>query len=141
MFGTIFMSQNFSIVVSKSINASIVNISSIYGLVAPDQELYIDTPRNSSEIYGMTKAAILNFTKYLSVYLAKKNIRSNSISPGGILFKQGPKFIEKYSKKVPLNRMAKADEMLGAILFLLDDSKSSYINGANIQIDGGFTSW
>ena len=121
--------------------SSIVNIASIYGLVAPDQSLYSDTPRNSSEIYGMTKAATISFTQYLSVYLKEKKIRCNSISPGGIYFKQGPEFIEKYSNKVPMNRMASEEEIASGIMFLLDADQASYVNGTNLVIDGGFTAW
>ena len=84
---------------------------------------------------------MINLTKYLSVYLADYGIRCNCISPGGILFEQGPKFVENYSKKVPLNRMAKVNEITGAVKFLLDSESSSYINGENISVDGGFTSW
>ena len=140
-FAPIFMTQGFIKVAKKDLNPSIINIASIYGIKAPDQSLYIDTPRNSSEIYGMSKAGIINLTKYLSVYLSKYNIRCNCISPGGVLFKQGPEFIKNYSEKVPLNRMAQVNEIVGSIKFLLDSNSSSYVNGANISIDGGFTSW
>ena len=89
----------------------------------------------------MTKAAVINLTKYLAVYLSKYGIRCNCISPGGVLFKQGPKFIKNYSKKVPMNRMANAEEIVKSVSFLLDDKSSSYINGSNITVDGGFTAW
>ncbi len=140
-FAPIFMVQGFIKIKNDNLSPSIVNIASIYGINAPDQKLYTDTPRNSSEIYGMTKAGIINLTKYLSVYLAKYKIRCNCISPGGILFKQGPNFIENYSRKVPMNRMAKVDEVVASVRFLLEDKSSSYINGVNIPVDGGFTSW
>lgn len=141
IFGPIFMVQNFIQLAPRNNTASIVNLGSIYGIVAPDQNMYKDTPRNSSEIYGMTKAATINFTKYLSVYLKDLKIRCNCVSPGGVLFKQGPKFIKSYSNKVPLKRMANVDEIVEAIIFLLDSSKSSYINGTNLLVDGGFTAW
>ena len=141
IFAPILMVQGFIKVANKKLYPSIINIASIYGINAPDQSLYTDTPRNSSEIYGMSKAAIINFTKYLSVYLSKYNIRCNCISPGGILFKQGPSFIKNYSKKVPMGRMANVEEILGSINFLLENDNSSYVNGANISVDGGFTSW
>jgi len=141
MFAPILMTQGFIKLAPKDYSASIVNLGSIYGVVAPDQSLYEDTPRNSSEIYGMTKAATINLTKYLSVYLSNYKIRCNCVSPGGVLFKQGPKFIKSYSNKVPLNRMANVNEIVSAIIFLIDNSKSSYINGLNMLVDGGFTSW
>jgi len=137
----IYMSQGFLRVAAPNNQASIVNIASIYGLVAPDQSLYSDTPRNSSEIYGMTKAATISFTQYLAVYLGKHNIRCNCVSPGGVLFKQGPEFISNYSKKVPMSRMANQEEIVAGIMYLLDVNQSSYVNGANLVIDGGFTAW
>jgi NAD(P)-dependent dehydrogenase (short-subunit alcohol dehydrogenase family) len=141
MFAPIYMIQEFIKLAPQDYSASIVNIGSIYGIVAPDQSLYEDTPRNSSDIYGMTKAATINLTKYLAVYLKEYKIRCNCVSPGGVLFKQGPKFIKSSSSKVPLNRMADVGEIVEAVSFLLDNSKSSYINGLNMVVDGGFTSW
>jgi NAD(P)-dependent dehydrogenase (short-subunit alcohol dehydrogenase family) len=94
----------------------------------------------SSEIYGMTKAAIINFTKYLASFYKDSNARFNCVSPGGIEFNQGPEFKKKYSAKVPLGRMADVKEISEVICFLLS-KKSSYINGENISIDGGFTKW
>lgn len=120
--------------------SSIVNLGSIYGLTAPDQSIYLDTPRNSSEIYGMTKAANINLTKYLATYLKKYQIRSNCVSPGGIYFNQGNNFVNEYSKKVPMSRMADVNEIAEGILFLLDNKKSQYINGHNLVIDGGLLS-
>lgn len=137
----IYMSQGFIKIAVPDYKASIVNIASIYGLIAPDQSLYSDTPRNSSEIYGMTKAATINLTKYLAVYLAKQKIRCNCVSPGGILLTQGPEFVSNYSNKVPMERMAYEEEIVAGIIYLLDATQSSYVNGANLVIDGGFTSW
>ena len=106
MMAPIFMIQGFLEMAKPNYESSIVNIASIYGIVAPDQSLYTDTPRNSSEIYGMTKAATINLTQYLSVYLADRKIRVNCVSPGGVQFRQGPEFIKAYSAKVPMARMA-----------------------------------
>ena len=141
MAAPIFMVQEFLGVAGKNFESSIVNIGSIYGVTAPDQELYVDTPRNSSEIYGMTKAAVINLTQYLSVYLAGHKIRCNCVSPGGIRLTQGPLFVDAYSKKVPLGRMGYETEIANAVCFLLDESKASYVNGANLVVDGGFTAW
>lgn len=141
MMAPIFMSQKFLGVAKDNYKSSIVNIGSIYGVTAPDQKIYLDTPRNSSEIYGMTKAAIINLTQYLAVYLSDRKIRCNCVSPGGILFQQGEKFIQAYSKKVPIGRMGSEREVAAAVCFLLDAKKSSYVNGANLMVDGGFTAW
>lgn len=137
----ILMAQQFmKATVSCKRQRRLVNIASIYGHVAPDLTMYEDTPRMSSEIYGMTKAAIINFTQYLASYYSGCNARFNCVSPGGIEFQQGPEFKRKYSSKVPLMRMASETEISEVIHFLLSD-KSSYINGENIFVDGGLTKW
>jgi NAD(P)-dependent dehydrogenase (short-subunit alcohol dehydrogenase family) len=139
--GTILMTKNFmKAKKGSSLPIRVVNLGSIYGEVAPDLSIYGDTPRMSSEIYGMTKAAIINFTKYLASFYKDSNARFNCVSPGGIEFNQGPEFKKKYSAKVPLGRMADVKEISEVICFLLS-KKSSYINGENISIDGGFTKW
>ncbi len=139
--GTIFMTKSFMKVFGdKTYNKKVVNLGSIYGDVAPDLSIYDDTPRMSSEIYGMTKAAIINFTKYMTSYYRGFNTNFNSVSPGGIEFQQGEIFKKKYSDRVPMNRMAQSDEVADAIIFLLSE-KSNYINGENIFVDGGLTKW
>ena len=141
VIAAIFMTQNFMRVTQNSEHARrVINIGSIYGEVAPDLTIYGDTPRMSSEIYGMTKAAIINFTKYLTSYYKGKNVTFNCVSPGGIDSNQGPEFKINYNKKVPLNRMADVGEIANVIGFLISD-KSSYINGENIFVDGGLTKW
>jgi len=139
--GTILMTKYF-MESTKQLGSkiSIVNLGSIYGAIAPDLSIYEDTPRASSEIYGMTKASIINFTQYLASYYKDTNARFNCVSPGGIEFEQGPIFKKKYSAKVPLGRMAKTKEISEVIYFLLSE-KSSYINGENIFVDGGLTKW
>lgn len=138
---SIFMTQQFMrITAGNMCEKRVVNVGSIYGHVAPDLTIYNDTPRMSSEIYGMTKAAIINFTQYLASYYKGCNARFNCVSPGGIEFKQGPNFKRSYSKKVPMNRMAQASEISDVICFLLS-TKSSYVNGENIFVDGGLTKW
>ena len=139
--GTILMTKNFMRVSSnENIEKRIVNLGSIYGHVAPDFTIYGDTPRMSSEVYGMTKAAIINFTQYLASYYKGHNARFNCVSPGGINSTQGLFFKNSYSEKVPLKRMAEVEEVAEVICFLLS-KKSSYINGENIFVDGGFTKW
>jgi len=121
-------------------NGTIINIGSIYGIVSGDMSIYNEGDRRTPEIYGATKAAVINLTKYFATYMASNNVRVNCISPGGIYNNQAAKFIENYSRKVPMNRMGHADELLGSLEYLLSD-KSSYVTGQNIVVDGGFTCW
>lgn len=128
---------------NKQKNGSIVNIGSLYGIVSPDFKIYGDNDRKNSEIYGATKAGIIQMTKYFAVYLADKGIRVNCVSPGGIFNQNNPQnkeFIEKYNKRCPMNRMANDIEMVGGVAYLSSDI-SSYVNGHNLIIDGGYTSW
>ena len=127
----------------KQSKASIVNISSIYGLISPNFSIYSDGDRKNSEIYGATKAGIIQMTKYFCAYLASRNIRSNCISPGGIYNPKNPQsdfFIKSYSEKCPMQRLASADEVAGGVAYLLSDI-SSYTNGHNLIIDGGYSCW
>jgi NAD(P)-dependent dehydrogenase (short-subunit alcohol dehydrogenase family) len=124
---------------------NIINISSIYGNISPDQRIYEYTKQQGKVFikpisYAVSKAGILNLTRYLATYWAKKNVRVNTLSLGGVLNKQDKRFIKEYVQRVPLGRMAKADEYNSAILFLASEA-SSYLTGSNIIIDGGFTAW
>jgi len=126
---------------------SIINISSIYGIVGPDQRIYegswyeeLGGKINTPLVYSATKAAVIGMTKHLSTYWGSKGVRINAISPGGVSSGQNKTFIDKYSDRVPLGRMAEAEELVGALLFLASDA-SSYVNGHNIIIDGGLTAW
>jgi len=123
--------------------ASIINIASSYGSVSPDFRIYTDLARKNSEVYGATKAGVIQMTKYFAVHLAERNIRTNCISPGGLLnpdAPQGPDFQTHYNFRTPMQRMGKSDEMLGALLYLASDA-ASYTTGQNLTIDGGFTAW
>jgi gluconate 5-dehydrogenase len=121
-------------------SASIINIASIYGLLSPDFKIYLKGDRFSSEIYGATKASIIQITKYFAVLFAKNNIRVNAISPGGILNKniQTKRFIKNYSNRVPLKRMANVEDLFTAIFYLSSDY-SKYSTGQNIIVDGGLS--
>jgi NAD(P)-dependent dehydrogenase (short-subunit alcohol dehydrogenase family) len=121
--------------------SSIINVSSIYGIVSPDQRIYGNTGINSSSAYGSSKAGVIQLTQYLATYLAQKKIRVNCISPGGIFNNQPKYFLQRYIERTPLGRMGVADDILGAIVFLSSEKASGYITGENIVIDGGFTTW
>jgi NAD(P)-dependent dehydrogenase (short-subunit alcohol dehydrogenase family) len=128
---------------AKFKNGSIINIASLYGLVSPDYRIYTDCPRKNSEMYGATKAGIIQMTKYFAVHLAERQIRVNAISPGGIYNPdnpQGDDFIKNYSFRCPMKRMAEDEEMLGAAIYLSSEA-ASYTTGQNIAVDGGFSSW
>lgn len=117
---------------------SIVNISSIYGILSPDQRIYKNFIKPVS--YSVTKSGVLNLTRYLATYWATKNVRVNTLSPGGVFNNQANDFVKKFSSRVPMERMAKKSEYNGAILFLVSDA-SSYMTGANLVVDGGWTAW
>ncbi len=124
----------------KQGNGSIINIASIYGLVAPDQNIYGDSGFNSSVVYGTGKAAVLQMTKYLASYWGHQGIRVNAITPGGVLDESNnhPVFRENYHRRTPLGRMMNREEIRGPLVFLASDA-SSYVTGHNLVVDGGFT--
>ena len=125
----------------------IVNLCSIYGLVGPDQRIYSNSPavqegqpRFKPADYAVTKAGVLGLTRYLATYYAGRNIRANALTPGGIYNNNDDAFIQAYSARTVMGRMANKDEMNGALLFLASDA-SSYMTGANLVVDGGWTAW
>jgi len=124
---------------------SIIQTASIYGEVAPDQRiydgsLYLGQQISTPAVYAASKAAVIGLTKYLAAYWGKHGIRVNTLTPGGVESGQNDTFNRRYSERVPLGRMAQADEMEAALLFLASDA-SSYITGQNLIVDGGLTSW
>ena len=116
----------------------ILNIASDLAIISPDQRIYDDGVKPAS--YGVAKAGVVNLTKYLATYLAKKNIRVNSLSPAGVYNNQSDKFVSKFSNLIPMNRMAEPDEYKGAVVFMCTDA-SSFMTGHNLVIDGGRTIW
>ena len=143
--GTFFCIQNYIKWARKKRHkkGNIINIASIYGMVSSDPRIYTDCNRKNSEIYGATKAGIIQMTKYFSVHAAQYGMRVNSVSPGGIFNPdepQGRDFVKNYSHRCPMGRMAKCDEIIGGILYLSSDA-ASYVTGQNLAIDGGLTCW
>jgi NAD(P)-dependent dehydrogenase (short-subunit alcohol dehydrogenase family) len=124
---------------------AIVNVASHYGIVAPDQRMYASlrrdgTPFFKPAVYTASKAGVIGLTRYLAAYWGQAGVRVNTLSPGGVLAAQDPGFVAEYESRVPLGRMARADEYDGAVVFLLSDA-ASYMTGANLIVDGGFTAW
>ena len=116
----------------------ILNIASDLSIISPDQRIYDDGVKPAS--YGVAKAGVVNLTKYLATYLAKKNIRVNSLSPAGVYNNQSEEFVSKFSNLIPMDRMAEQDEYKGAVVFMCSDA-SSFMTGHNFIIDGGRTIW
>ncbi|MBA3333828.1 MAG: SDR family oxidoreductase [Actinobacteria bacterium] len=124
---------------------SIVNVSSIYGLLSPVQDLYAFRRERGETFvkpvaYSVSKSAVLNLTRYLATYWAGAGVRVNTLTLAGVWNDQAPEFLEAYSARVPMGRMLQADEALGALVFLASDA-SSYVTGSNVVVDGGWSAW
>lgn len=128
---------------AKINRGSIINVSSIYGLVSPDQNIY-EYKRKSGEdfykpvAYSASKSGLINLTRYLATYWAKKNVRVNSITIAGVFNDQDKDFLDAYTSRIPIGRMANADEYNGSMIYLASKA-SSYVTGSNLIIDGGWT--
>lgn len=125
----------------------VVNVSSTYGVVAPDQRIYAgvkspyaETGFNTPVSYAVTKTAVLGLTRYLSTYWGERNIRVNALTPHGVYDHHDEAFVRNFVYRSPMGRMARNDEYRGALLFLVSDA-SSYMTGANLVVDGGWTAW
>lgn len=126
-------------------SGSIVNTLSIYGIAAPDQRIYEGSSYeghaiNTPAIYSASKAGLWGLTKYLATYWGSRGVRVNAITPGGVFSGQNETFVNRYSARVPLGRMARREELAGALVFLASDA-SSYVTGQNLIVDGGLTTW
>lgn len=122
----------------KNKSGSVVNISSIYGFLAPDFKIYEGTKMTSPVAYSAIKGAIINLTKYFASYYGKYKIRVNTISPGGIFDSQNKIFVNRYIAKTFLKRMGSPDDIANAVYFLVSED-STYITGHNLIVDGGYS--
>lgn len=122
----------------KQQSGSIVNISSIYGIVGPDFSLYEGTEMTMPAAYSAIKGGLINFSRYLASYYGHDGVRVNCVSPGGIFDHQNEAFVERYEQKVPMRRMGLPKDIAPSVGFLLSDD-SSYITGHNLVVDGGWT--
>jgi NAD(P)-dependent dehydrogenase (short-subunit alcohol dehydrogenase family) len=142
--GLFLVTQIFGGAMVRTGRGTIINIGSLYASVSPDARFYdhipSDPPFLKPPAYGASKAAVLNLTKYLSAHLAPHGVRVNALSPGGVLGGQDPEFKRKFCERVPLGRMATADDLRGPLLFLASRA-SAYVTGINLMVDGGFTVW
>ena len=138
--------QVFGGVMAEKGTGIIINISSDYGIIAPNQSIYRrDGVSESHQIikpvsYSVVKHGIMGLTKYLAVYWAKRGVRVNTLCPASLENGQNPEFVQKISELIPMGRMSRPDEYVGTVLYMLSDA-SSYMTGATVVLDGGRTIW
>jgi 2-deoxy-D-gluconate 3-dehydrogenase len=141
--GAFLCAQALAPALLASGRGAIVNVASTYGLVGPDQRLYDDglgVHRVKPPTYSATKAALVGLTKYLAAYYGGRGLRANALVPGGVYAGHDDGFVRRYAARTPLGRMARRDEYCGALQFLLSDA-ASYMTGACLVVDGGWTAW
>jgi NAD(P)-dependent dehydrogenase (short-subunit alcohol dehydrogenase family) len=142
--GLFLVTQVFGAAMAEAGHGAVINIGSLYASVSPDARLYnhipCDPPFLKPPAYGASKAAVVNLTKYLATYMAPHGVRVNALSPGGVLGGQDEEFKRKFCERVPMARMATAEDLRGPLLFLASRA-SSYVTGINLVVDGGFTVW
>jgi NAD(P)-dependent dehydrogenase (short-subunit alcohol dehydrogenase family) len=144
LLGTFQVIQVFGERMAGAGGGSIVNIGSLYASVSPDPHFYDHLAGNApfvkSPAYGASKAGVVSLSKFFATHWASRGVRVNTLSPGGVLAGQDAQFKGKYSARVPLRRMAEADDLKGPLVFLASPA-SSYVTGHELRVDGGFTAW
>lgn len=145
--GTLLVTQKCIPFLRKNGGGSIINISSTYGILSPDQRIYESlSPKNSKQKiekpigYSISKSGVLNMTRFLATKFAEDKIRVNTLTLGGVYANNPKSFVKSYSDKTPLRRMADKNEYAGPIIFLATDA-SSYMTGSNLVVDGGWSTW
>ncbi len=139
--GMFLCSQAAARIMIPQRSGSIINMASIYGMVAADQRMYGDSGLNSSAVYATGKGAVIQLTRYLAMSWAPHGIRVNTLSPGGVedVSNDHPVFRKQYTERTPMARMMRREEIRGPLIFLAS-AASSYVTGQNLVVDGGFTS-
>jgi NAD(P)-dependent dehydrogenase (short-subunit alcohol dehydrogenase family) len=144
--GAFLCSQVFGTVLAEQGRGVIVNVASDLAVIAPDQRLYRVPGRAEDEqpvkpvSYSVVKTALVGLTRYLATYWADRGVRVNAISPGGVYAGQPEEFVSRLATRIPMGRMARSDEYVGAMVFLCSDA-SSYMTGVNLVVDGGRSVW
>jgi len=142
--GTFLTCQVFGGYMALNGGGSVVNISSIYGILSPDQRIYeyrhSEAPFYKPVAYSASKSGVMNLTRYLATYWAPQKVRVNTLTLAGVFNDQDQQFLDGYTAKVPLGRMARQDEYNGAVVFLVSNA-SSYVTGSNLVVDGGYSAW
>jgi NAD(P)-dependent dehydrogenase (short-subunit alcohol dehydrogenase family) len=143
--GTFLCCQAVGAVMAREGRGSIVNVSSVYGLLSPVQDLYeFRRARGETFVkpvaYSVSKSAVLNLTRYLATYWATSGVRVNTLTLAGVWNDQEQEFLDAWARRSPMGRMLEAREALGAVVFLASDA-SSYVTGSNVVVDGGWSAW
>ncbi|MDA0335809.1 MAG: SDR family oxidoreductase [bacterium] len=139
MVGLFAMCKAFLPTMVERQRGSIINIASIYGVVANDPGLYEGTDMKQPPDYTFVKGGMINFTRYLANYFGRQGVRANCICPGGYGDNQPAPFVDNYEKRVPVGRMLANDDIKGAVVFLASDA-AEYVTGTSLMVDGGWTS-
>ena len=143
--GTLLCCQAIGARMAAEGRGSIVNVSSVYGMLSPVQELYEFRRRAGEEFYkpiaySVSKSALYNLTRYLATYWAKSGVRVNTLTLAGVANEQPQEFVDAYAARIPVGRMADVREVVGPVVFLASDA-SSFVTGSNLVADGGWSAW